>query len=81
MGDMEISPKLESMPTLSRSATLLAETTTSQWSHGDYKAASSVAHRTDISFRGLKSNSIPPAPQQLPGRTGIPESPAAIIWE
>ena len=29
-------------------------------SHGNYKAASSVA---------------------LPGRTGIPESPAAIIWE
>ena len=49
-------------------------------SHGD-KTASSVAHQRDIIFQGFKSNSIPPAPQQLPGRAGIPESPAAIIWE
>ena len=78
---MENSPKLERMPTLCRFATLPAETKISKWSHGNYKAAASVAHQRDISFWGFKSNSLPPAPQQLPGRTSIPESQAAIIWE
>ena len=42
-------------------------------SHDNYKAASSVAHQRDISFRGFKSTGIPPAPRQLPAHTGIPE--------
>ena len=54
-------PKLEVMPTLCRSATLPAETNISEWrGHSNYKAASSGAHRRDISFRGFKGNSIPP---------------------
>ena len=79
---MENSPKLESMPTLCRCATLPAETTISKWRvTATIRWASSVTHRRDISFQGFKSNSIPLAPQQLPGRTGILESPSALRWE
>ena len=52
----ENSPKIESMPTLCRSATLPTEITISKRKcHGNYKAASSVAHRRDISFPGLRA--------------------------
>ena len=63
---IENSPKLESMPTLCRSATLLTETAISKWeSCSNCKAASSVVHRRDISFRRFKSNSIPLAPHRM----------------
>ena len=50
--NMENSPTLESLPTLCRSATGRNHHFKME-SHGNYKAASSVAHRRDTSYKNL----------------------------
>ena len=62
---MEISLKLESMPTLCRSAFLPADTAITRGVAATIKVASSVVPRKEHCFRGIKNNNIPPAPQQL----------------
>ena len=51
---MEISLKLESMPTLCRSAFLPADTTTTRRVAETTEVASSVVHRKEYYFRGIK---------------------------
>ena len=63
--DMEISLKLESMPTLCRFAFLPADTTITRRVAATIEVASSVVHRKEYCFRGIKNNNILPAPQQL----------------
>ena len=58
---MEISLKLESMPTLCRSAFLPADTTITRRVAATIEIASSVVHRKDYCFRGIKNNNIFPA--------------------
>ena len=53
---MENSPKLESMPTLGRSATLPPRNHHfKKESRSNYETASSVAHQRDINFQGINS--------------------------
>ena len=62
--DMGISLKLESMPTLYRSAFLPADTTIRPTGRvaATIEVASSVVHRNEYCFRGIKNNTILPAP-------------------
>ena len=62
---MEISLKLESMPTLCRSAFLPADTTITRRVATTIEVASSVVHRKEYCFQGIKNNNILPGPQQL----------------
>ena len=63
---MEISLKLESMPTLCRSAFLPADTTISyKKSRGNYWGSIISCSPKEYCFRGIKNNNILPAPQQL----------------
>ena len=62
---MEISLKLESMPTLCRSAFLPADTTITRRVAATIEVAPSVVHWKEYCFRGIKNNNILPAPQQL----------------
>ena len=55
---MEISLKLESMPTLCRSAFLPADTTITRRVVATIEVASSVVHREEYCFRGIKKNNI-----------------------
>ena len=50
---MEISLKLESMPTLCRSAFLPADTTITRRVTATIEVASSVVHRKEYYFRGI----------------------------
>ena len=61
---MEISLKLESMPTRCRSAFLPADTTITRRVVAIIEVASSVVHRKEYCLRGIMNN-ILPAPQQL----------------
>ena len=63
--DMEISLKLESMPTLCRSVFLPADTTITRRVAATIEVASSVVHRKEYCFGGIKNNNILPASQQL----------------
>ena len=63
--NLEISLKLESMPTLCRSAFLPADTTITRRVAATIKVASSVVHWKDYCFQGIKNNNILPGPQQL----------------
>ena len=62
---MEISLKLESMPTLCRSDFLPADTTITKKVAATIEVASLIVHRKEYCFGGIKSNNILPAPQQL----------------
>ena len=55
---MEISLKLESMPTLCRPAFLPADTTITRRVAATIKVASSVVHRKEYCFRGIAYNKI-----------------------
>ena len=68
---MEISLKLESMPTLCRSAFLPADTTITRRVAATIEVASSVVHRKEYCFRGIMNNNILPAPQQLTKRAFV----------
>ena len=67
--DMEISLKLESMPTHPPSVDLLfdqqTDTTVTRRVAATIEVASSVVHRKEYCFQGIKNNNILPAPQQL----------------
>ena len=79
---MENSPKCERMPTLCGSATLPAETTISKWGvTATLRQLLQLPSRETSAFGGLREIAPLQSPQQLLGYTGIPESPAAIIWE
>ena len=65
MTNMEISLKLESMPTLCRSAFLPADTTITRRVAATTEVASSSVHRKEYCFREIKNNNILPAAQQL----------------
>ena len=56
--NMEISLKLESMPTLCRSAFLPADTTITRRIAATIEVASSVVHRKEYCFWGIKNNNI-----------------------
>ena len=60
--DMEIPLKLESMPTLCRSAFLPADTTITKRVAAIIEVASSVVHRKEYCFWEIKNNNILPAP-------------------
>ena len=62
---MEISLKLKSMPTLCTSAFLPADTTFTRRVAAAIEVVSSVVHRKEYDFRGIKNNNILPDPQQL----------------
>ena len=63
--NMETSLKLESMPTLCRSAFLPADTTITRRVTATIEVASSVAHQKEYCFRRIENNNILLAPQQL----------------
>ena len=70
--DMEISLKLESIHTLCRSAFLPADTTTiTRRVAATIEVASSVVHRKEYCFQGIKKNNILPAPQATDKRAFI----------
>ena len=63
--DMELFLRLESMPTLCRSAFVPADTTITRRVAATTEVAPSVVHRKEYCFRGIKNNNILLAPQQL----------------
>ena len=68
---MEISLKLESMPTLCKSAFLPADTTITRRVATTIEVASSVVHRKEYCFRGIKNNNIFPGPPATDQRAFI----------